>query len=220
MFGSERVRFSESIPSPPLSLRERKKSERRRRIEEAAYATFREKGYAAATTREIAARADIGVATLFAYARDKQALLMMIFNERLETVTATAFASVDPQATLEDQLVHVFQPRYEIFGQDPHLSQRAIFYFSSYSPDTDDSHEMMRFMAHRQNLRSQVETLVRSAQSAGSLDAGVEAPLATALILDIFFNEVREWLVGRPPSVVDGIVHLRRVLELALRGSR
>lgn len=220
MFGSERVLVSEPIPSPPLSLRERKKSERRRRIEEAAYHVFREKGYVAATTREIAARADVGVATLFAYARDKRALLMMLFNERLEAVTTSAFASVDPRASLEDQLIHLFRPRYAIFGVDPHLSQRAIHFFSTYVPEDGDSHEMMRFMAHRLQVRDQVASLVRDAQRAGTIAEDVEPELATALILDVFFNEVREWLVSRPPSIDDGMIHLRRVLALALRGMR
>jgi hypothetical protein len=39
---------------PGRGIRERAKAERRQRIKEAATATFREKGYANATTREIA----------------------------------------------------------------------------------------------------------------------------------------------------------------------
>ena len=64
-------------------LRERQKTERRRRIEAAARAVFREKGYEAATTREIAARAEVSIGTLFAYAADKRDLLAMVYRDEL-----------------------------------------------------------------------------------------------------------------------------------------
>src|SRR5664280_1854457 len=93
-------------------LRERQKTERRRRIEAAARAVFREKGYDAATTREIAARAEVSIGTLFAYAADKRELLTMVYRDELHELTETTFASVPAAAPVLDQLVHVLEPRY------------------------------------------------------------------------------------------------------------
>ena len=81
-----------------VGLRERQKTERRRRIEAAAREVFREKGYDAATTREIAARAEVSIGTLFAYAADKRELLTMVYRDELHELTETTFASVPAQA--------------------------------------------------------------------------------------------------------------------------
>ena len=56
-------------------LRARGKRERRRRLREAAHKVFLERGYEGATTREIAARAEIAIGTLFIYATEKRDLL-------------------------------------------------------------------------------------------------------------------------------------------------
>ena len=65
-----------------LGLRERGKLEKRRRIKQAARDVFLEKGYDAATTREIAERAYVAIGTLFVYAKDQRDLLMMLISTR------------------------------------------------------------------------------------------------------------------------------------------
>jgi len=68
---------------PQPGLRERKKQQTRGRIFEAADELFTRKGYAAVTTQEVAAAADVGAGTLFRYAQNKAELLIMVMNERL-----------------------------------------------------------------------------------------------------------------------------------------
>src|SRR5271154_4586813 len=109
-----------AVSQPPvLGLRARSKLERLRRIEEAARAVFREKGYEGATTREIAARAGVGTGTLFLYARDKRQLLRMIYRGNVATLTAQTFATVPNDAPLLDQLAFLFRPRYAFWAEDP-----------------------------------------------------------------------------------------------------
>ena len=61
----------ELASAPVRSLRERKKTAKQTRILDAAARLFAEKGYAAVTTSEIAAAADVGVGTLFRSAGSK-----------------------------------------------------------------------------------------------------------------------------------------------------
>jgi TetR/AcrR family transcriptional regulator, cholesterol catabolism regulator len=68
---------------PQPGRRERKKQQTRARIFEAADELFTRKGYAAVTTQEVAAAADVGAGTLFRYAQNKAELLIMVMNERL-----------------------------------------------------------------------------------------------------------------------------------------
>ncbi len=73
----------ELASAPVRSLRERKKTAKQTRILDAAARLFAEKGYAAVTTSEIAAAADVGVGTLFRYAGSKAELLVSVMNDRL-----------------------------------------------------------------------------------------------------------------------------------------
>jgi AcrR family transcriptional regulator len=206
---------SSPAAAPVLGLRERSKRERRRRIEEAARQIFREKGFEAATTREIAVRAGVGTGTLFVYARDKRALLRMVFRDQLEQLSSTAFGSVRLDAPPIDQLVHVFGPRYAFWGADPRLSRHAVreTFGSRYGGDEDGQAQPPAMLA----LHDALEALIVRNQAAGALAATVEPRLAARFLLDVYYNENREWIAEPAPDVDAGIARLREVLELALR---
>ena len=75
------------------SVRERKKLATRERIRDAAADLFTRHGYGAATMRQIARRAHVGLGTLFNYAEDKRDLVFLIFNEELNAITDVALAA-------------------------------------------------------------------------------------------------------------------------------
>ena len=85
-----------SQPGASAGLRERGKSERQRRIKEAAKAVFSDVGYDAATTREIARRAHVSIGTIFVYAKDKRDLLFLMLNDELDPVADARVARVCP----------------------------------------------------------------------------------------------------------------------------
>jgi AcrR family transcriptional regulator len=189
--------------------RERQKRERRDRIE-AARAVFAEKGYDAATTREIAERADVSIGTLFAYAPDKRELLAMVFRDELHALTERTFASVRREGPLLEQLLHVFRPRYAFWGADPALARHAVRETIALSYDGEAPPEV--------ELGQGLLALVRASQDAGRLDAGVDAALVVRVALDIYLSENRLWLAGEQPRLATGVKRLREALELALRG--
>ena len=202
-----------------LGLRERSKRDRRLRIEAAALAVFHEKGYDAATTREIAERADVGVATLFAYARDKHDLLMMVFNVRLETITEESAETIDLNAPLLDQLIHLFRPRYVVWGEDPHLSRYAVQQsFTVPQRQNDAPSQVARFIARRARLHDAIVALVVRKQESGHVKRSVDPQLVAGLVIDIFLSETRQWLMAEAPQLDAGLDRLRRVLALAAAG--
>jgi len=202
-------------PAPLLGLRERSKRERRARIENAAREVFREKGFAAATTREIAARAGVGTGTLFVYARDKQELLRMVFRDQLEELSATSFASVPPDAPLIEQLMHVFQPRFAFWGADPRLSRHAVqaAFDSRYGSNIES--RPLRPAVSALHVRT-VELIERN-QANGKIGPSVDPQTAARLLLDIYYHENREWIADPMCNVEDGVARLRTVLMLSLR---
>lgn len=198
-------------------LRERQKTERRRRIEAAARAVFREKGYDVATTREIAARAEVSIGTLFAYAADKRELLTMVYRDELHELTETTFASVPADAPVLEQLMHVLAPRYVYWSADPALARHAVretfaalYPASGAAPDEEAA-------PPDQFLRVRLTALVAAAQRDGRILIGDDPELIARVVLDIYLSENRAWLAEAQPVLPEGLARLRAALELALR---
>ena len=165
-----------SPPTAPAGLRERGKLDKRRRIVEAARSVFVERGYDAATTREIAQRADVAIGTVFVYARDKRDLLLLIVNDELDAVGARAETLLGRPGPLLDRLLAYFRLRYRYWASEPRLARPALREtFDFFDPDASHGAETQRFYARRSVMFEQVERLVREAQQAGEVAADVAA---------------------------------------------
>src|ERR1043165_8915180 len=106
-----------------MSLREKKKLQTRDRIRTAAAELFTRRGYGAATMRDIARRAHVGLGTLFNYAQDKRDLVFLIFNEELNATTDVALAAPRPRDGVVDQLIAVFRAHYTWLAAKPELAR-------------------------------------------------------------------------------------------------
>jgi AcrR family transcriptional regulator len=69
-----------------MGLRERKKEQTRRAIEDAAFRLFEDRGYAATTVADIAQAADIAPRTFFSYFPSKEAVVFADFDEVFATL--------------------------------------------------------------------------------------------------------------------------------------
>src|SRR5580692_10543578 len=87
--------------------REQKKLDKIRRIKQAAAELFAKKGFDAATTHDIARRARVGKGTLFLYARDKRDLVFLVFNDEIRRISKKAFARVNSEEPVLEQLISV-----------------------------------------------------------------------------------------------------------------
>ncbi|HEY5350519.1 MAG TPA: TetR/AcrR family transcriptional regulator [Candidatus Lustribacter sp.] len=202
-----------------IGLRERSKREKRRRIQYAAEAVFAEKGYAGATTREIAARAEVGAGTIFLYARDKHDLLMMIVNDALDELIERALSTLPAGASLLDQLVHVFALRFDFWMRDLDISRHAISEaYPSLTRPRDGHAEVERFHERRTRTIGALAAIVAAQQRDGAVDPLLDCELAAHLVFDVYIGENRKWLSGDRPTAAEGVATLRRVLELAIRG--
>jgi len=119
-------RTAPGIRKNRVGLREKRKLETRERIRIAAAELFTRHGYGAATMRQIARRAHVGLGTLFNYAEDKRDLVFLIFNEELNAVTDVALAAPRSGQALAEQLLAVFRVHYRWLATKPALALQLL----------------------------------------------------------------------------------------------
>lgn len=214
-----RVENSTMLDVRSEGLRERGKLMRRRRIIAAARSLFREKGYEAASTREIAARAEVGTGTLFDYAPDKRALLMMVYYEDLDRLTIEAYDTLPLEASLIDQLMHMFAPRYELWGTDLALSRYAVREtFALLAQHDQQSKSRSAFQTRRPLLYGKLVGIVEAARHRNEIGTRYCAPDIARLFIGVYLNESREWVQEDNADLTIGLQRLRNLLSMSING--
>ena len=197
-----------------MSLREKKKLETRDRIRAAAAELFTRHGYGAATMRQIAARAHVGLGTLFNYAEDKRDLVFLIFNEELNAVTDVALAAPRAGQPLAEQLMAVFREHYRWLATKPALARILLQELTFYS----SGKQAATFHSIRKRLIDGIEQLVRRAREKKQIYSS-ERP--TVIARHIFFTysaSLRWWIAAPHPDPEAGIRDLKRLLALQVQG--
>ncbi len=199
-----------------MSLREKKKLETRERIRAAAAELFTRHGFGAATMRQIAGRAHVGLGTLFNYAEDKRDLVFLIFNEELNAITDDALAAPREGQPLAEQLVAVFRTHFRWLAGKPALARILLQELTFYS----SGKQAATFHNIRQRLIDGIEELVRRAQERGELKSKEKAAIIARHIFFTYSASLRWWIAAPKPDPNRGIADLRRLLQLQIDGLR
>jgi AcrR family transcriptional regulator len=197
-----------------MGLREKKKLETRERIRAAAAELFTRHGYGAATMRQIAARAHVGLGTLFNYAADKRDLVFLIFNEELNAVTDVALAAPRPGQPLAAQLAAVFAVHYRWLAAKPELARILLQELTFYS----SGKQAATFHGIRARLIGGVEALVRAAKEKGEIASRERDALIARHVFFTYSASLRWWIAGPDPDPEAGIRELKRLLSLQVEG--
>ena len=197
-----------------MGLREKKKLETRERIRAAAAELFTRHGYGAATMRQIAARAHVGLGTLFNYAADKRDLVFLIFNEELNAVTDVALAAPRPGQPLAAQLAAVFAVHYRWLAAKPELARILLQELTFYS----SGKQAATFHGIRARLIGGVAALVRAAKEKGEIASRESDELIARHVFFTYSASLRWWIAGPDPDPEAGIRELKRLLSLQVDG--
>ena len=197
-----------------LGLRERNKLDKLERIKAAAAELFAEKGFDAATTREIAEAAGVGLGTLFLYAEDKRDIVFLIFNDELDRITDQAFATVDPEAAVDVQLTKAFSVFFRAFNKNIPLTRILLkeLVFPS------EAMQAKRFYEGRTRTISCITRLVENALKSGKIVSDEKPEFISRNIFFLYAGAVRWWIAAERPSLARGIADLQRVFALQVRG--
>lgn len=204
--------MSGSKPSE-ISLRERNKAEKRAKIRDAAEALFRERGFEATTTQEVAERAGIAKGTVFLYAPTKSALVALVFEARIRRTADEAFATLPRGGSLTDDLAHVFGRYFAMYAEDPALARLFIreLSFTEAGPDAARRRVDAEFLAR-------IAGRIDAHKEGGAVAPEVSSMLAAINFFALYLLALNAWLAGVMPSLEGARAHLRASFDLAIRG--
>ena len=197
-----------------ISPREKKKLATRDRIRAAASELFARHGYGAATMRQIAKRAHVGLGTLFNYAEDKRDLVFLIFNEELNATTDVALASPRMRDAPLDQLIAIFREHYKWLATQPELARILLQELTFYS----SGKQAATFHSIRKRLIDGIRQLIFNAQKGKKLRTDVPAELIARHIFFVYSASLRWWIAAPKPDPNKGVADLRRLLKLQFEG--
>lgn len=193
-----------------VTLRQQNKTDKLKRIQQAARQLFSAQGFDNTSTREIASLAQVGLATLFLYATDKRDLLFLAGNDDLEGLTVSAFAGIDATAPLLEQLVEIFGRFFEAYARDRSFFRdllRELTFFTS-------GQQSARFQAARRATVACVMNVVSEARRRGMVRSASSDSAIAEVIFSIFAADVRRWLGEDDASIASGLAHLRTLLTV------
>ena len=199
--------------TPTLSRREANKSDKLKRIREAAKRVILEKGFENATVREIAEVAGVAFGTIFLYASDKQDLLLMIFEEDLSRLREKALKRVRKDASFPDQLIAFLTPIYTFFLATPQLSRDMLreVQFSEGIVAKRIGRDMAEF-------EHSIAEIVSLAQTRGILRGDVSSVFIAQLLFGLHRMQMRLCIATERPDKRACLKTLREQFELVLDG--
>ncbi len=175
-----------TFAEPPMTRRAQAKQRTRQRLLDAARRLFAERGYEAATVRDIAAAADLSTGAVFASFADKAELFTEVIISDYQQL-ADRMAELDLESmNARDALMKIFATAYENHLEQLGLIQAAI----SFSWQRDHSAElrnrqgMMLLMALLSNV------LQRGVQS-GELSDQLDIRLTVEMLWDCYLANYR-----------------------------
>ena len=199
--------------APKPGRRETNKLEKLARIRAAARDVFHRKGFEAATLREIAASADVAFGTLFLYAKDKQDLLFLLFEDDLASLGERAFLKARSDMPFVEQLVAYFSEFYAFFLKTPQLSKdmlREITFCASLVAT--------RLWDGVQSQERQIARLLAEGQALGRVSSDVDPDVAAHIIFTLHRVQLRFCLDEAKPNVAANLNKLRRQFEVLFNG--
>lgn len=171
------------------------------RLLRVAAALFREKGYAATTTRELSDRLHIQKASLYHHIRGKEDLLLVICQESLRRIT-TAVTSAAARATPEHRLHDMVVAHVRSVLADRDLHTTMLTDLRSLSPARQ--HDVL---ALRDSYEKLFTDTIRAEQAAGRIRTDVDARGLTLSLLNLL-NWTIFWYDPNGSRSADGIAEM------------
>jgi AcrR family transcriptional regulator len=148
----------------------------RARVLDAARQLFAERGYEAATIRDIATAAGLSTGAVFASFKDKAELFNEVIIAQGEAMSK-ALETADPQGSTHDALLEIFGLGYRLHEEHLGLMQAALG-FSWLRDDAAERRARTGFSA----VFDQVEHVLRRSIARGELSQNIDLRLVSSML--------------------------------------
>lgn len=184
-------KFVQEEPRLPLGARARSKELNRLKILASARTLFRERGYEAATLRDIASEAGLSTGAVFANFSDKNEIFLKIVEEETARILTAMIDAHDTSLPLEDRLIKQMVVAYEAAQQDIQLILSA-FVMDWVRPESQDSDPQSREINRTGDLARQVITdTLKHGVELKELPANANIAVAAEILEDVGFANIR-----------------------------
>jgi AcrR family transcriptional regulator len=189
-----------------------KKDAKRTAMMQAAVQIFAEKGYQAATVRDIVEEADVSVGTFYFYFPDKETLFIHLYEETAEFLLQTLQQAINSRVSFPQQVKALLQSYVSIAIYEPAVVQLMLVAGVGAIPALDDKRN-----AFREGLVGMWERALR-----GALDKNLLAPQnerLTAVALAGGIDAAILSLLSRVERADEAPVFTRELNRFVLRAS-
>jgi TetR/AcrR family fatty acid metabolism transcriptional regulator len=190
----------------------RRADDKRARILEAAVKVFARKGYFGARVSDIAKRAAVADGTIYLYFRNKEDILVSLFDEVMAEHIARARADAAAVSGAEARLRVIAHHHLRLFAGNADL---AVVFQVELRQSTKF---MERFTASwLQDYFALLSEVMAAGQREGALRADLPLKLATKAFFGVLDEMVTSWILGRKDYDVGDLA--APVVDLFLRGA-
>lgn len=215
-------RGRDARPTPPrnpplrskvLTGREYTKAVNRDRIKAAARQLFTELDYENATVRAIAARAGVALGTVSHYAKDKRDLILLAYNDEVESMIAQGAELIRERAGFDENLLAFFRVFYEGYAANLQLARTYLeVNFFAFGMNSKG------LAVNRQRKLDAVKRIVRLGQERHELRTDIKPEVIAMQFLFLHSSAVRSWILEEHPNVRGGLAEMRKLIELQTQG--
>ena len=174
-----------------ISRREQNKRDKLNRIVSAARALFQTQGFESTTTQQIAKAASIATGTLFLYAKSKEDLLVLVFNQEMSAVIESTFDAIDPEAPALSAILKLFQGFIDYHAEDVEIARQLIRELTFLT----NPQRIAEVNGIVDQIRTRLETILQRARDRGEL-ADVDIPLLARTLFAVYYQQLQAWLGG------------------------
>jgi len=198
----------------PMTRRALAKQLTRAKLLEAAREMFAERGYEAATVRDIAAAANLSTGAVFASFSDKADLFNEVIVAEYEFMHASMVAATDEAAPARETLLNLLSLAYEAYLTDIRLVQAALSFCWLHDLLSEPRH-----IAAVDLVRGHIASVLQRGVDSGELSPTLDVKLTSEMLWEaylsnfrrvIFEGRGREALRTRIASQLDVLISQRK----------
>jgi TetR/AcrR family fatty acid metabolism transcriptional regulator len=187
-------------------MAKQKSSAVRESILESAIKVFAKTGFYKAKALEIAQKADVAVGTIYNYFKNKDDILISIFNERIGELTRSVRSAIAGIDKPEEKLAIIFDSTTSILEQDRELAEVI----------TIELRQSSKFFSSTAissviELLDLITEVVREGQQKGVFCSSIDPRLVSLTILGTLENLLHVWVLG------DTTPELRKKYNISLK---